>query len=145
MNNRNMPSFNTAIHPTQASSVTNVGGDHLTFRTRNIIIINYHVHPPAASTLTPPDRGDMNAGEHIVFFVHGTTFVLIVHHTDEGAPRGDQAGALPDAARDAEIVVSVTAHLSPSTICTTWELTVIMQIQRAPRSAWERFLSIFGL
>ncbi|KZP29815.1 hypothetical protein FIBSPDRAFT_1038542 [Athelia psychrophila] len=90
-----MTSFNTMNYPTQESHVTNVGGDHLTFHTGDVIIIHYHLHPPAVA---PVDRD----------------------HT--GTTGGDQSGALPHAAQDADIVV-----------------------QRMPDSVWGRFLSIFGL
>ncbi|KZP23696.1 hypothetical protein FIBSPDRAFT_1042840 [Athelia psychrophila] len=49
-----MTSFNTVIYPTQESNVTNVVGDHLTFHTRDIIIIHYHLHPAAA--VASPDH-----------------------------------------------------------------------------------------
>ncbi|KZP29819.1 hypothetical protein FIBSPDRAFT_946338 [Athelia psychrophila] len=48
-----MTSFNTVTYPTEESNVTNVCGDHLTFHTGDVIIVHYHVHPPA---VVPVDR-----------------------------------------------------------------------------------------
>lgn len=134
-----MASFNTVTYPTQESSVTNVGGDYLTYHTQNIVIIQYHMHAPAVASV---DRD--HTGERVALFVHVIVFVLIAFCMDTGTTEGDQSGALPQAAQNADVVVSVSPfhifldalyNIGPDKYCLA---------QRAPLSVWRRFLSIFG-
>ncbi|KZP03790.1 hypothetical protein FIBSPDRAFT_879131 [Athelia psychrophila] len=54
-------SYNTVLHPTRASNVTNVNGEHLTFHcARDIIILHFHAPGPS----TPPDRD--HTGERVI-------------------------------------------------------------------------------
>ncbi|KZP23693.1 hypothetical protein FIBSPDRAFT_1042838 [Athelia psychrophila] len=78
-----MTSYNTVLHPTRASNVTNVNGDHLTFHcARDIIILHFHAPGPS----TPPDRDHTDASA-----------------TGASPAAGDESGTLPRAAQDANV------------------------------------------
>ncbi|KZP23698.1 hypothetical protein FIBSPDRAFT_951912 [Athelia psychrophila] len=88
-----MTSYNTVLHPTRASNVTNVNGDHLTFHcARDIIILHFHVPGPSTS----PDRDRASTG---------TT----------GASTGNESGTSLQAAQHADVLINPEAKTREAT------------------------------